>query len=327
MFRQRISSIKFFINKRFDETTVIEGAKIISLRTMILVTGGTGLIGSQLVFDLISKGQKVRVLKRKTSSLHNLERLFGPSLFTAGIEFVDGDLTDGFSLEDALIDVDTVYHTAAFISFHKDDREMMMKVNVDGTASLVNLSLKHGVRRFCHISSVAAIGREKGASSINEKSEWKNSTEDSNYALSKFRGEREVWRAMEEGAVNKDVLIQATVAAGAGDGQMLARRTHDFARLAVRPRPGQRRVFVAETADGYQRLRGLGKFLLCAPARPDLPENHSHHRGGHCHQTDERAKSSFVLREHHPLMFCRVTTPVNRRGSEPCPLRDSWAMW
>ncbi len=182
---------------------------------MILVTGGTGLTGSQIVFDLIQAGEKVRILKRKSGSLHNIERLFGGSALPSELSFYEGELNDVFSVEDALEGVDTVYHSAAFISFYKSDREKMMKVNVDGTANLVNLSMKKNVKRFCHISSVAAIGRESDNSFIDEKSVWKNTPEDTNYALSKFRGEREVWRAMEEGL--SAVIVNPTIIIGPGD--------------------------------------------------------------------------------------------------------------
>jgi dihydroflavonol-4-reductase len=215
MLRQRISSIKFFINQIIDKLSVTEAAKIISLPTMILVTGGTGLVGSQIVFDLISAGENVRVLKRKAASLWNIERLFPGNKLPSNLTFIDGDLTDGFSIDEAMEGVDTIYHSAAYISFFKSDFEKMMRINVGGTANMVNLALKHNIRRFCHISSVAAIGREKGEGVIDENSEWKHTRQDSNYALSKFRAEREVWRAMEEGL--SAVILNPSIIIGPGD--------------------------------------------------------------------------------------------------------------
>src|SRR5689334_1777604 len=107
---------------------------------MILVTGGTGLIGSQIVFDLINSGESVRMLRRNESSLQNIKRLFGEKLPNT-LSFADGELNDGYSIEQALEGVETVYHCAAFISFHKSEREKMMHVNVEGTANMVNLAL------------------------------------------------------------------------------------------------------------------------------------------------------------------------------------------
>jgi dihydroflavonol-4-reductase len=181
---------------------------------MILVTGGTGLIGSRIVFDLVNSGKDVRVLRRKSSSLRNIERFF-PAGLPANLSFAEGDVTDGFSVEEALKGIDTIYHAAAFISFFKSDRDKMMKVNAGGTANMVNLALKHNIRRFCHISSVAAIGREKDADVIDENSEFKNNVEDSNYARSKFSAEREVWRATEEGL--SAVIVNPTIVIGPGD--------------------------------------------------------------------------------------------------------------
>ena len=183
---------------------------------MILVTGATGMVGAQILFDLTAKGQRVRAFRRPSSNLKVVHRIFKNHLQQLDlVEWVEGDVTDFFSLEDAMEGIDTVYHSAAFISFHKSDRNQMMRINVDGTANLVNLSLEKGVKRFCHISSVAAIGRTAGESKVNENSVWKTSKENSNYAISKYAGEREVWRGIEEGLPG--VILNPTIIIGPGD--------------------------------------------------------------------------------------------------------------
>src|SRR5438105_2821062 len=121
---------------------------------MILVTGGTGLVGSQLLFDLAKAGHRVRALKRATSSLKIPRLLFsGSENLLQQIEWMDGDVTDLFSLEEALAGVDQLYHCAALVSFHPSDYRQMMKINIEGTANLVNLALAMNIEKFCHVSS------------------------------------------------------------------------------------------------------------------------------------------------------------------------------
>ena len=183
---------------------------------MILVTGGTGLVGSHILFDLASSGKRVRALRRKNSNMSVIHRLFSSSPeYLNNIEWVEGELNDLFSLEKAMIDVDTIYHSAALISFYQSDRNKMMKVNAEGTANVVNMAIKNGVRRFCHLSSVAALGRNAGERYVDENSWWKNSSKNSNYAISKYGGEREVWRAMEEGL--SAFILNPSIIIGAGN--------------------------------------------------------------------------------------------------------------
>ena len=187
----------------------------VSLEAMILITGATGLVGARLLFDL-SKDKKIRALRRTTSKIDVVERIFSEdTLRLNNVEWVEGDLNDLFSLQDALTDIDVVYHAAAFISFLPSDRKMMMKVNVEGTANLINLCLENKIKRFCHISSVAALGRIAGKSAIDENVVWKTSSENSNYAISKYCGEQEVWRGIEEGL--SAFIVNPSIIIGPGD--------------------------------------------------------------------------------------------------------------
>lgn len=182
---------------------------------MKLITGATGMIGARLLFDL-SKNEKVKGLKRRTANLEVVNRIFSsdPDRLK-NVEWAIGDMIDIYSLEDALENVDQIFHSAAFISFRPADRKMMMKVNVEGTANIVNLALEKNVSRFCHISSVAALGRVAGTEMVDENSIWKTSSENSNYAISKYNGEREVWRGIEEGL--SAFIINPTIVIGPGD--------------------------------------------------------------------------------------------------------------
>lgn len=188
---------------------------------MILVTGGTGLVGSHLLYELTSGGRFVRALKRGGSNTGLVRQLFtwydaqhGESCFSR-IEWVEGDVNDLVSLQEALSGITHVYHCAAVVSFLPDDRHRMMHVNVEGTASLVNLCLQQGITKLCHCSSVAAIGKPDRGNQVDESLVWKTSSRNSWYAISKYGAEREVWRASEEGLAS--VIVNPTVVIGPGD--------------------------------------------------------------------------------------------------------------
>ena len=171
---------------------------------MILVTGGTGLAGSHLLLELTSQGKNVRALRRrdsKTDFVHYVFNAYGenPDKLLAMIEWVEGDVLDIHSLEDALEGITQLYHNAALVSFSPADREMMHKVNVVGTANLVNAALHKGVKKICHLSSIAALGRAKQDGITDEKTSWVTSGQNSYYSISKYNGEREICRGSVEG--------------------------------------------------------------------------------------------------------------------------------
>lgn len=172
---------------------------------MVFVTGGTGLLGSHLLLALCRAGNNVRSLLREGSSTDAVKAIFSfwepehADKYWERIQWIEGDILDTDSLMIAMQGCEEVYHTAALVSFHPSDHEALDKINVDGTANVVNVALHFNVRHFCFVSSVAAIGRTHSGQMITEKSEWKNSPFNSRYAISKYGAEREVWRGMEEG--------------------------------------------------------------------------------------------------------------------------------
>jgi dihydroflavonol-4-reductase len=187
---------------------------------MILVTGGTGLTGSHLLYHLLQKEEKVRVLIRPSSDTENVRRTF--SFYTAEteklfskIQWVQGDILDIHSLVEALEGVDQVYHTAALISFNPKDEKALMDVNVKGTANVVNACLDQKVKKLAYVSSVAALGRAGNFGLTDENSEWKFDKSLSAYAISKFEAEREVWRGMAEGL--KAVVVNPAIILGPGN--------------------------------------------------------------------------------------------------------------
>ena len=187
---------------------------------MILVTGGTGLVGSHLLFDLLSKGKKVRALKRKSSNTELTRTTFSYYTENANelfnkIEWFDGDMLDPFSLEDALSGIEDVYHCAAIVSFQKENRNNMQDINVEGTYNLINACLDTSIRKFCMVSSIAALGSpEEGENTITEKTPWSPEEKRSAYSTSKFKSELEVWRGIEEGL--NAVIINPSIILGPG---------------------------------------------------------------------------------------------------------------
>lgn len=175
---------------------------------MILLTGATGLLGSYLARYLVLQSKEVRALKRPTSDLS----LLGDA--KDYIEWVDGDLLDITSLEEAMDGVDQVYHSAAFISFLPKQKQQMFKINVEGTQNIVNMALDMNVQKLLHVSSIAAIGKGKPETLLTEETAWEESPYDFGYGLSKYLGELEVWRGMVEGL--NSVIINPSTIMGAG---------------------------------------------------------------------------------------------------------------
>ena len=160
----------------------------------ILVTGGTGFVGSYILRYLVKKDyQKLFCLKRSTSKLDLLSPVVDK------ITFLEGDVLDITSLENAIRQVDIVIHCAAMVSFKSKDKERMMKVNVEGTANIVNICNDNNIEKLIHISSIAAIGRSQSGKMMSEKTDWTDSKNNSDYSISKYLSEMEVWRGFAEG--------------------------------------------------------------------------------------------------------------------------------
>lgn len=185
---------------------------------MVLVTGGTGLIGSHLLLFLLQKGYKVRAVHRKSSKLEVVQKVFSyyvensAQLF-AEIEWMVADINDIPALETAFEDIEKVYHAAALISFDPNDFDSLMKVNVEGTANIVNLCIATKVQKLCYVSSIAAIGPSLDGLPITEENEFTDQHADV-YSRSKYGAELEVWRGSQEGL--SVVMINPGVVIGPG---------------------------------------------------------------------------------------------------------------
>ena len=178
-------------------------------RGKILVTGATGFVGAEIVKQLIAKGEKVKALKRSSSNTNFLKD------FEGQFELVIGDVIDVPSLELAFEDVEYVYHSAAIISFDPAEKYKMFKVNIEGTANMVNMALARKIKKFLFVSSVSAFGRYDIKKDISEETKWLEDAENTNYAIAKHRSELEVWRGHEEG-LNMVITNPSTIL-GFGD--------------------------------------------------------------------------------------------------------------
>ena len=179
-------------------------------RGLVLVTGGTGFLGSYIIKQLVEKGYAVRAIRRS-----NKLPFWIPAAIFDKVEWMDGDVLDVVALQDAMESVDTVIHSAAIVSFVKKDRKEMYQVNVEGTANVVNMALEKNVRRLVHISSVAALGRTANGGHVNEEKKWEESKVNTHYAKSKFKAELQTWRGMSEGL--EAVILNPSTILGYGD--------------------------------------------------------------------------------------------------------------
>lgn len=183
---------------------------------MILVTGGTGLVGAHVLLHLLEdKEESIRAIYRNSEHIQKTKSLFESyhksNLFSK-IAWVEADIIDVPSLEIAFQDITQVYHCAGFISFNPDDEDQLRKINIEGTANIVNFCIDKKVQKLCHVSSIAALGDlAPHETEVTETTEWNPEVLHSDYAISKYGAEMEVWRGLQEGLqvviVNPGIIL------------------------------------------------------------------------------------------------------------------------
>ncbi|NCI45093.1 NAD-dependent epimerase/dehydratase family protein [Sediminibacterium soli] len=173
---------------------------------MVLVTGATGLLGSHLVKRLVKDGEQVRALYRSAIPVFD---------GSDKVEWIRGDILDVVQLENAMMGVEQVYHCAAMVSFNPRRKKEMYKINVEGTANVVNACLSVDVKRLLHVSSIAAMGRIREDKPINEAMMWSQETSNSEYGRSKHLAELEIYRGIGEGL--DTVIVNPVIILGSGD--------------------------------------------------------------------------------------------------------------
>jgi nucleoside-diphosphate-sugar epimerase len=163
----------------------------------------------------VEQGENVRAIYRSTTSIEktkNLFSLYNKSHLFEKIEWMEADILDIPSLEIAFQNIDFVYHCAALISFDPKDEEVIRKTNIEGTANIVNFCLAYKIKKMLFVSSIAALGDLNATeTTISETTEWNPEKPHSDYAISKYGGEMEVWRGQQEGLnvliVNPGVIL------------------------------------------------------------------------------------------------------------------------
>ncbi|MEM1002132.1 MAG: NAD-dependent epimerase/dehydratase family protein, partial [Bacteroidota bacterium] len=200
---------------------------------MVLVTGGTGLVGAHLLTALTKIEPEVKAIYRRSHKIEATKSVFDYlhngdlSLFNK-IEWLKADLNNIPQLTKAFKGVTKVYHCAAFVSFEPDKYKLLRKINIEGTANIINLCIKNKIEKLCYVSSIAAIGKESRPEKlITESTAWNPEDDNSVYAITKYGAEMEVWRGSQEGidvvVVNPGVIIGGGFWKSGSSGSLLHR--------------------------------------------------------------------------------------------------------
>ena len=224
---------------------------------LVLLTGATGLVGGHMLVHLFQSGKKIRCLIRPSSSMEQLKLIcsyhkISFKTLNASVEWVTGNTLDFIGLCDCMKNVEEVYHCAAIVSFHSKKRMELLQTNVQGTSNMVDAALRAKVKKFCFISSIAALGSTPDYSPIQEDTPRKNAERASAYSESKFRSELEVWRAVSEGL--NAVIVNPGVILGPGypnKGSLLLFKT---GRIGI--------PFYTKATTGYVDVRDVCKISM-----------------------------------------------------------------
>ncbi len=171
---------------------------------MILVTGATGLVGTHLIQQLVTNNQPIRALYRTNIPFQH-----------ALVQWFNADILDVIELEEAFKGITHVYHCAAVVSFNPNEKKVLYKTNIEGTANVVNACLDASIDKLLFVSSVAALGRIREDKPIDESMNWTEETSNSEYGKTKYLAEMEVWRGIGEGL--NAVIVNPTIILGSGD--------------------------------------------------------------------------------------------------------------
>lgn len=158
--------------------------------SVVLVTGATGMVGRTIVVELLKRGRKVRAMKRDEHSLDDFKASLDYNTCSADcffneIEWIKADINSKSSIAKALTDVNEVYHCAAMVSYDPKKDCLIKKVNIDGTALLLQCCKNKGIERLLYISS-ANIFKARSNELINETSDFADISESTVYAFSKY---------------------------------------------------------------------------------------------------------------------------------------------
>jgi dihydroflavonol-4-reductase len=222
-----------------------------------LVTGATGLVGSHVALELLLQNKPVVALKRTTSDISKVEKLF--SYYTPNykelfqkIKWVEGDLSDYLNLIEILKEIKTVYHCAGYISFNENEEKKLFKINKEGTANMVNACLESNTEAFCFVSSIAALQNQDITNNIDEKVFWKPGPYQNSYSTSKYLAEQEVWRAAEEGL--NVVIVNPGIILGPGFWEQGSGELFSMSKKGIK--------FYTEGITGYISAQDVAKSMI-----------------------------------------------------------------
>ena len=221
----------------------------------ILVTGGTGFVGSHLLFKLVKRGHTPIALKREESKLDIIKNLFiknNSDFLFKKIKWVNCELYDLINLEKYIKSIDTIFHCAGYVSFKKSEKNKIFETNYFGTKNLINLSLKHTVSKFCHVSSIATLSNSNNNNSISENDWFSINEKKSHYAHSKYLGEMEVWRGFNEGL--KGFIINPSLIIGPNNKNSL------FGKIF--PKLINNTIFYPNGGTGFVDVRDVSEILI-----------------------------------------------------------------
>lgn len=187
---------------------------------MIFVTGGTGLVGSHLLFRLAENGYLVKALVRDKKSIERARKTFNiytpnPEKIIDRIEWVEGDIIDYNSFHSYLNDIQFAFHAAAVVSFDQANKNLLLKNNIEGTENIAKACMQHNVEKLCHVSSIAAIGTGINGAATDENCIWTNDGNVSVYSQSKYYSEEIIWKYQKLGL--RTVIVNPSVILGPGD--------------------------------------------------------------------------------------------------------------
>ncbi|MET4105474.1 NAD-dependent epimerase/dehydratase family protein [Hymenobacter sp. UYP22] len=193
---------------------------------MIFVTGGSGLVGRFLLAELVARGLPVRALYRQQI----------PVIPVADqVDWVQGDIRDTIGLRQALEGITHVFHCAGLVSYAPQDEDELLRINVEGTANVVDACLERPGIRLGMVSSVAALGggtsteaaTQPGPVVLDEQTKWDLGAAHNAYASSKYLGELEVWRGVSEGL--QAIMVNPSVILGPADWTQSSTRLFRYA--------------------------------------------------------------------------------------------------
>jgi dihydroflavonol-4-reductase len=214
---------------------------------MILVTGASGFLGSELVKQLVANGESVRIIVRPSSDISDLASIKDK------IEIMEGDILDVPSLEIAMDGIEKIYHSAAVIGYDDSFYDSMYKCNIEGTANVVNVALTKGIKKLLHVSSIAAIGG-KPNDLITEETKWEKNEWTTHYGITKMLAEREVWRAEQEGL--EVVVVNPGIILGSSSNENKA-TMRVFKRIASGKMP-----FYSNGTNGFIDVRDVARICI-----------------------------------------------------------------